>query len=161
MTATRDHGVPVPGEGGAHASATHDDEVHGPDATPVPLAFAVVPSGPGVVLREHERARRQAHPHRPRHAQRPTVRDPAAQAQLALPVFASDALVGGLCPDEILLTLGMAGGALAVTQSWKIGLAVAFVMVIVVMSYRQNVHAYPSGAVTTRWPASTSARRPV
>ena len=31
------------------------------------------------------------------------------------------------------------------TQSWKIGLAVAFVMVIVVMSYRQNVHAYPSG----------------
>ena len=46
---------------------------------------------------------------------------------------------------EILLTLGLAGGALAITQSWKIALAVAFVMAIVVMSYRQNVHAYPSG----------------
>jgi len=66
--------------------------------------------------------------------------------KLALPVFASDALSSvAYAPDEILLTLGMAGGALAVTQSWKIGLAVAFVMVIVVMSYRQNVHAYPSG----------------
>ncbi|MBP6996991.1 MAG: APC family permease [Phycicoccus sp.] len=66
--------------------------------------------------------------------------------RLALPVFASDALSSvAYAPDEIFLTLGLAGGALALTQSWKIALAVAFVMVIVVLSYRQNVHAYPSG----------------
>ena len=66
--------------------------------------------------------------------------------RLALPVFASDALLSvAYAPDEILLTLGLAGGAMALTNSWKIGLAVAFVMAIVVMSYRQNVHAYPSG----------------
>ena len=66
--------------------------------------------------------------------------------RLALPVFASDALSSvAYAPDEILLTLGLAGGAMALTNSWKIGLAVAFVMAIVVMSYRQNVHAYPSG----------------
>ena len=66
--------------------------------------------------------------------------------KLALPVFASDALSSvAYAPDEILLTLGLAGGALALTQSWKIALAVVVVMAIVVMSYRQNVHAYPSG----------------
>jgi amino acid transporter len=66
--------------------------------------------------------------------------------KLALPVFASDALSSvAYAPDEILLTLGLAGGALAVTSSWKIALAVVAVMVVVILSYRQNVHAYPSG----------------
>lgn len=66
--------------------------------------------------------------------------------KLALPVFASDALSSvAYAPDEILLTLGLAGGAMAMTHSWQIGVAVAFVMVVVVLSYRQNVHAYPSG----------------
>ena len=66
--------------------------------------------------------------------------------RIALPVFASDALSSvAYAPDEILLTLGLAGGAIALTHSWQIGLAVAFVMVVVVLSYRQNVHAYPSG----------------
>jgi len=66
--------------------------------------------------------------------------------RLALPVFASDALSSvAYAPDEILLTLGLAGGALALTSSWKIALAVVAVMVVVIMSYRQNVHAYPSG----------------
>jgi amino acid transporter len=66
--------------------------------------------------------------------------------KLALPVFASDALSSvAYAPDEILLTLGLAGGALALTSSWKIALAVVAVMVVVIMSYRQNVHAYPSG----------------
>ena len=36
-------------------------------------------------------------------------------------------------------------GASAYVFSWKIGLAVAVVMLTVVASYRQNVHAYPSG----------------
>jgi amino acid transporter len=47
-------------------------------------------------------------------------------------------------PDEIFLTLGLAGVA-AYTVSPLVGIAVALVMLIVVASYRQNVHAYPSG----------------
>ena len=66
--------------------------------------------------------------------------------KLALPVFASDALSSvAYAPDEILLTLGLAGGTLALTQSWKIALVVVVVMGVVITSYRQNVHAYPSG----------------
>ncbi len=66
--------------------------------------------------------------------------------KLALPVFASDALSSvAYAPDEILLTLGLGGGALAFTNSWKIALAVIVVMGVVILSYRQNVHAYPSG----------------
>ena len=66
--------------------------------------------------------------------------------RLALPIFASDALSSvAYAPDEIFLMLGLAGGAFVVTHSWQIALAVIFVMVVVVASYRQNVHAYPSG----------------
>ncbi len=66
--------------------------------------------------------------------------------KLALPVFASDALSSvAYAPDEIFLTLGLAGGALALSSSWKIAVAVVVVMLVVVASYRQNVHAYPSG----------------
>ncbi len=66
--------------------------------------------------------------------------------RLALPIFASDALSSvAYAPDEILLTLGMAGGAFVTTHSWQIALGVVLVMLVVVASYRQNVHAYPSG----------------
>jgi amino acid transporter len=65
--------------------------------------------------------------------------------RIALPVFASDALSSvAYAPDEILLTLSVAG-LTAYAFSWKIALAVAVVMLVVVASYRQNVHAYPSG----------------
>ncbi|MGH3471893.1 MAG: APC family permease, partial [Nocardioidaceae bacterium] len=65
--------------------------------------------------------------------------------RIALPVFASDALSSvGYAPDEIFLTLSVAGLAYY-TMSWKIGIAVALVMLIVVASYRQNVQAYQSG----------------
>jgi amino acid transporter len=65
--------------------------------------------------------------------------------RIALPVFASDALSSvAYAPDEILLTLAL-GGAAAYALSWKVGLAVVFVLLVVVASYRQNVHAYPSG----------------
>ncbi|MFT4294597.1 MAG: APC family permease [Micropruina sp.] len=65
--------------------------------------------------------------------------------RIALPVFASDALSSvAYAPDEILLTLSMAG-VVGFSYSWPIAVAVAFVMLIVVLSYRQNVHAYPSG----------------
>src|SRR3954471_2670877 len=66
--------------------------------------------------------------------------------RLALPIFASDALSSvAYAPDEILLMLGLAGGAFVATHSWQITVAVVLVMVVVVASYRQNLHAYPSG----------------
>jgi hypothetical protein len=54
--------------------------------------------------------------------------------RIALPVFASDALSSvAYAPDEILLTLSLAGMA-AFAYSWKIGLLVAAVMLVVVGS---------------------------
>ena len=65
--------------------------------------------------------------------------------RIALPVFASDALSSvAYAPDEVFLTLSIAGLS-AYAFSWQIGLVVAIVMLTVVASYRQNVHAYPSG----------------
>jgi amino acid transporter len=65
--------------------------------------------------------------------------------RIALPVFASDALSSvAYAPDEILLTLSLAGLA-GFGFSWQIAIAVAVVMLLVVLSYRQTVHAYPSG----------------
>ncbi|MFF5081105.1 APC family permease [Actinoplanes sp. NPDC000266] len=65
--------------------------------------------------------------------------------RIALPVFASDALSSvAYAPDEILLTLSIAGAGAFYISPW-ITLAVAVVMVTVVASYRQNVYAYPSG----------------
>jgi amino acid transporter len=65
--------------------------------------------------------------------------------RVALPVFASDALSSvAYAPDEIFIMLSFAGAS-AYVYSWKIGIAVALVMTAVVASYRQNVHAYPSG----------------
>ena len=65
--------------------------------------------------------------------------------RIALPVFASDALSSvAYAPDEVFIMLSVAG-LTAYSFSWKIGLLVALVMLTVVASYRQNVHAYPSG----------------
>ncbi len=65
--------------------------------------------------------------------------------RIALPVFASDALSSvAYAPDEIFLVLSAAGVAYY-TLSWKIGLCVALVMLVVIASYRQNVQAYQSG----------------
>jgi amino acid transporter len=65
--------------------------------------------------------------------------------RIALPVFASDALSSvAYAPDEIFIMLSIAGAS-AYAFSWKVAIAVAIVMLTVVASYRQNVHAYPSG----------------
>jgi amino acid transporter len=65
--------------------------------------------------------------------------------RIALPVFASDALSSvAYAPDEILLTLSIAGAGAYVIAPW-VAVAVVVVMLTVVASYRQNVHAYPSG----------------
>ena len=65
--------------------------------------------------------------------------------RIALPVFASDALSSvAYAPDEVFIMLSVAGVS-AYAYSWPVALAVALVMLTVVASYRQNVHAYPSG----------------
>ncbi|MBM7414779.1 MULTISPECIES: APC family permease [Nocardiaceae] len=65
--------------------------------------------------------------------------------RIALPVFASDAMSSvAYAPEEIFLVLSVAGISAYSFSIW-VGLAVAVVMAVVVASYRQNVHAYPSG----------------
>ncbi|HEY5361990.1 MAG TPA: amino acid permease [Streptosporangiaceae bacterium] len=65
--------------------------------------------------------------------------------KIALPVFASDALSSvAYATEEILIVLSVGGLALIGATPW-IALAVGLLMLVVVASYRQNVHAYPSG----------------
>ena len=65
--------------------------------------------------------------------------------RIALPIFASDALSSvAYAPDEVLLTLALAGSMAALQSVW-VGVVVALVLAVVVASYRQTVHAYPSG----------------
>jgi amino acid transporter len=65
--------------------------------------------------------------------------------RIALPVFASDALSSvAYATEEILLVLS-AGGLALTHYTWYAAAGVAFLMLVVVASYRQNVHAYPSG----------------
>jgi amino acid transporter len=65
--------------------------------------------------------------------------------RIALPVFASDALSSvAYATEEILLVLSL-GGLSLIHFTWYAAGGVAFLMLVVVASYRQNVHAYPSG----------------
>lgn len=65
--------------------------------------------------------------------------------RIAFPVFASDALSSNAyATQEILLVLSLGGIAL-LSNSVIVAMSVLVVMAVVVTSYRQNVHAYPSG----------------
>jgi amino acid transporter len=65
--------------------------------------------------------------------------------RLALPIFASDALSSNAyATQEILLVLALGGVTLERYAPW-IAAMVVLVFIVVVLSYRQNVHAYPSG----------------
>ncbi|WP_328332387.1 MULTISPECIES: APC family permease [unclassified Streptomyces] len=65
--------------------------------------------------------------------------------RIALPVFASDPLSSvAYAPGEVLLVLSVAGVSSYHFSPW-IAAAVVVLMFTVVASYRQNVHAYPSG----------------
>jgi amino acid transporter len=65
--------------------------------------------------------------------------------KIALPVFASDALSSvAYATEEILIVLSVGGIAFFAYTPW-IAIGVALLMLVVVASYRQNVHAYPSG----------------
>ena len=65
--------------------------------------------------------------------------------RIALPVFASDALSSNAyATQEILVVLALGGASLYAYGGW-IAAMVIVVYFVVVASYRQNVHAYPSG----------------
>ncbi len=64
---------------------------------------------------------------------------------LALPVFASDPLSSvAYATEEIVLYLAVGGAAYLAFAKW-IAAAIAVLLVIVVLSYRQTCHAYPNG----------------
>jgi amino acid transporter len=112
-----------------------------PDATRVRAAGRRVPTMPDVLSLTD--AVKRLLVGRPVHSER--LNETLLPKRIALPVFASDALSSvAYAPDEVFLTLAVAGVAAYTASPW-IGLAVVFVMLIVVASYRQNVHAYPSG----------------
>lgn len=65
--------------------------------------------------------------------------------RIALPVYASDALSSNAyATQEILLVLALGGASLFAYGPW-IALGVIVVFITVIASYRQTVHAYPSG----------------
>ena len=66
---------------------------------------------------------------------------------IGLAVFASDALSStAYATEEILIILAMAGLSAATLQiSIPIALAISVLLVIVTISYRQTIHAYPNG----------------
>ncbi|MFF3569051.1 APC family permease [Nocardia jiangxiensis] len=65
--------------------------------------------------------------------------------RIALPIFASDALSSvAYATQEILLILTL-GGVLYLHLAWWVSAAVAVLLAVVVLSYRQVVQAYPSG----------------
>jgi amino acid transporter len=64
---------------------------------------------------------------------------------IALPVFSSDALSSvAYATQEIMLVLG-AAGAVALSRLVPISFAVATLLALVIVSYRQTVRAYPNG----------------
>jgi amino acid transporter len=65
--------------------------------------------------------------------------------KLALPIFSSDAISSSAyAPDEILLALVVAG-SIGLTYSVEIALAIAGLLTVVALSYRQVCRAYPNG----------------
>ncbi|RBM20650.1 APC family permease [Streptomyces sp. PT12] len=73
------------------------------------------------------------------------LRDTLLRKRIALPVFASDPLSSvAYAPGEVLLILSIAGLAAYHHSVW-ITVAVVILMITVVASYRQTVHAYPGG----------------
>ena len=69
---------------------------------------------------------------------------------LALPVFSSDAVSSvAYGPEEVLISLAVVGGAVWLV-SFPIGIAIAVLIAIVSISYRQTIHAYPQGGGSYR-----------
>ncbi len=68
--------------------------------------------------------------------------------RVALPIFASDAISStAYATDEIVLVLTLQAGigVAAFSKLVPIAIVVCVLLTIVVLSYRQTIHAYPSG----------------
>jgi amino acid transporter len=65
--------------------------------------------------------------------------------RVALSVFSSDAISSTAYATEEILLILVIGGAALLHYSVYISLAVAGLLAIVVLSYQQTIHAYPSG----------------
>lgn len=69
--------------------------------------------------------------------------------KVALPVFASDAISStAYATQEILIILIPAAGLAAYSRLVPLSIVVCVLLVIVITSYRQTVHAYPGGGGT-------------
>lgn len=80
---------------------------------------------------------------------RPLSNDESVQQRLsnpiALAVFASDAMSSvAYAGQEIILVLAVAG-TMALKLAWPISLAIAALLILVVLSYRQTIKSYPHG----------------
>ena len=65
--------------------------------------------------------------------------------KMALPIFASDALSSvAYAPQELLMILLIGGTAFLAFSPW-VAAAVVALLIVVVLSYRQLIKAYPSG----------------
>ncbi len=65
--------------------------------------------------------------------------------RVALPIFSSDALSSVAYATEAILKVLTVGGLAYLYLTPWVALAVALLMTIVVVSYRQEIHAYPDG----------------
>ena len=65
--------------------------------------------------------------------------------RVALPIFSSDALSSVAYATEAILKVLTVGGLAYLYLTPWVALAVALLMTIVVVSYRQVIHAYPDG----------------
>lgn len=73
------------------------------------------------------------------------LRETLLPKKLALPVFCSDPLSSNAyATEEILLALSVGGMAL-LHLTWVVALGVIMLLAVVVLSYRQTCHAYPTG----------------
>ena len=64
---------------------------------------------------------------------------------IALPVFCSDPLSSVAYATEEMIIVLVVGGSMALSMTKWAGLGVALLLVIVTMSYRKTVYAYPNG----------------
>ena len=65
--------------------------------------------------------------------------------RMALPIFASDALSSvAYGPQEMLMTLALGGLAFLTFAPW-VAAAVVLLLIVIVLSYRKLIQAYPSG----------------
>ena len=117
-------------------------------------------------------ARRPAESSRPTESMLPTLKRtligrPIATSEeqhqrlrkiIALPVFASDAISStAYATEEILVVLVPVAGLAAFSYLVPLALLVLVLLTIVVVSYRQTIHAYPIGwRLLHRRPARTS-----